>query len=186
MTNVTLPPETEPGDPRGNRMQGWLQSDKQSHEAMWKLNLRSPMAVTVLHFMISKLTRGASGVVISAGAMARQMGISERSAKAAVAILRETKFVQVLKSGNTNAYIVNSRVAWQGIRGQRHASFNAQIVVDEKEQETTVEELIEQGAQLLDVPVMSFAPMDTDDGIIEAEDGKTDANQLQLDMGGGK
>lgn len=136
------------------------------------------MAVTVLHFMISKLTRGASGVVISAGAMARQMGISERSAKSAVAILRETKFVQVLKSGNTNAYIVNSRVAWQGIRGQRHASFNAQIVVDENEQEKTVEQLIEEGAELLDVPVISLTPLEADN-IIDAD---ADINQLSLNI----
>lgn len=159
-TNLTLPNQndmTSDGPTPGNQgPQGWLQSDKQSHEAMWKLGTKYPTALAVLHFMISKLARGASGVIISAPAMARQMGISERSAKAAVAVLRDMKFVQILKSGNTNAYIVNSRVAWQGKRGFRYASFNAQIIVDEQEQARTVEELIQEGGELIDVPVMEF------------------------------
>lgn len=178
MTNLTLPKEdnlTGPGPTPGNQgPQGWLQSDKQSHEAMWKLGTKYPTALAVLHFMISKLARGASGVIISAPAMARQMDISERSAKAAVAVLRDMKFVQILKSGNTNAYIVNSRVAWQGKRGFRYASFNAQIIVDEQEQARTVEELIQEGGELIDVPVMEV----TDEGpeqtalVFEEESGK--------------
>jgi len=163
-TNLTLPNDNEmtgPGPTPGNQgPQGWLQSDKQAHAAMWKLGIKHPTALAVLHFMISKLSRGASGVIISAPAMARQMDISERSAKAAVAVLRDMKFVQILKSGNTNAYIVNSRVAWQGKRGFRFASFNAQIIVDEQEQARTVEELIQEGGELLEVPVMEL----TDEG----------------------
>lgn len=152
--NVTVP---EPKDEtRGNVSQGWMQSDKAAHKQMWQLGLKHPMALAVLHFMISKLQRGTSGIIISAPSLARQMDISERSAKSAVAILRDMKFVQILKSGNTNVYIVNSRVAWQGNRGSRYASFNAQILVDEQEQTKSIEEVIQEGADLIDVPVMEF------------------------------
>jgi hypothetical protein len=152
MANVTVPEDNE----RGNKMQGWLQSDKASHQAMWQLALKHPMALAVLHFMISKLSRGTSGVIISAPAMARQMGISERSAKSATAVLRDAQFVQILKSGNTNVYIVNSKVAWQGNRGMRYASFNAQILVDEQEQQKSIEELVQENGDLIDVPLMEF------------------------------
>ncbi len=159
MTNLTLPADRElsgPGPTPGNQgPQGWLQSDKNSHDAMWKLGIKSPSALAVLHFMISKLARGASGVIISAPAMARQMGISERSAKAAVALLRDMKFVQILKSGNTNAYIINSRVAWQGKRGFRYASFNAEILIDENEQIVSVDDLLKESQELIDVPLMA-------------------------------
>lgn len=153
MTNVTLPPEDEK---RGNKTQGWLQSDKEAHVPMWKLGLKHPTALAVLHFMISKLSRGANGIVISAPALARQMGISERTAKTATGILRDKKFLQILKSGNTNAYIVNSKVAWQGNRGMRYASFNAQLLVDEQEQNNSIEELEAEADELIDVPLLEM------------------------------
>ncbi len=177
MVNLTRPDDqssiakftgTEPV-PGNQGPQGWLQSDKQAHEAMWRLSIKSPAAIAVLHFMISQLARGTTGVIISAPAMARRLGISERSVKSAVKLLKDMKFVQILKSGNTNAYLINSRVAWQGKRGFRFASFNAQITVDELEQASPVDELIAEGEELLDVPVMEMMPTDRE-------------NQLDLDI----
>ena len=153
--NITLPQEDEESQ-RGNKSQGWLQSDKAAHQAMWKLGIQHPMALSVLHFMVSKLSRGTNGVVMSAAAMAKQMGISQRTVQNTIVVLRDCKFVQVLKSGNANVYIINSRVAWQGERGARFASFNAQILVDESEQSQQVDELIEQAEQMYPVPVMHF------------------------------
>lgn len=164
MPNVTIPEEK---DGRGNKSQGWLQSEKESHVKMWQLGVKHPTALVVLHFMISKLNRGANGIVISAPALARQIGISERTARAATVVLSEARFVQVLKSGNTNVYIVNSKVAWQGNRGMRFSAFNAQLIVDEQEQIKTIEELQQEGAELIEVPIMT---MELD---IEAISGKT-------------
>jgi hypothetical protein len=170
MTNITLPP-----DGRGNKTQGWLQSDKDAHKAMWQLGVKHPSALAVLHFMISKMSRGTNGVVISAAAMSRQMGISARTAQAAVAVLQQNKFVQILKSGNANVYVINSKVAWQGHRGMRYASFNAQLIVDEQEQVKKLEDLVHDAEELLEVPVMGMEPED--------EEGKTidmDPDQKEL------
>lgn len=152
--NITLPSEDD--EARGNKSQGWLQSDKAAHQAMWKLGIKHPMALSVLHFMVSKLSRGTNGVVISAAALAKQMGLAPRTVQNTITILRDCKFVQVLKSGNVNVYIINSRVAWQGDRGMRYASFNAQILVDESEQAQPVDELIAQAEEMMQVPVMHF------------------------------
>ncbi len=156
--NITLPTDAdEVEESRGNKSQGWLQSDKAAHQAMWKLGVKHPLALAVLHFMVARLSRGTNGIVISAATLSRQMGISPRSVQKTITVLRDCKFVQVLKSGNVNVYIINSRVAWQGERGMRHASFNAQILVDEAEQLESVDELIEQAETLLHVPVMHFS-----------------------------
>lgn len=154
MPNIVLPDEDE--SKRGNKSQGWVQSDKDAHTSMWKMGLKAPTALAVLHYMISKLNRGANGIVISAPVLARQMGISERTAKSAVATLRDAKFVQILKSGNTNVYIVNSKVAWQTARGMRYASFNAQLIIDEKEQVKPLNEILQDTSELLDVPIMDI------------------------------
>lgn len=153
--NITLPHEDDE-ELRGNKSQGWLQSDKAAHQAMYKLGLKHPMALSVLHFMVYKLSRGTNGLVISAATLAKQMGISQRTVQNTIVILRDCKFVQVLKSGNVNVYIINSRVAWQGERGARYAAFNAQILVDEGEQAQPVDDLIRQADEMLQVPVMHF------------------------------
>jgi hypothetical protein len=156
-SNVTVPTLTElPEDGRGNRSQGWVQTEKKAHQAMWKLGVKHPMALSVLHFMVSRLNRGTNGVVISASALAQQMGISTRTVQSTIAVLRDCKFVQVLKTGNTNIYIINSQIAWQGDRGHRFSSFNAEILIHESEQEKPVDELIAEANEMLPVPVMEF------------------------------
>lgn len=177
MTNITLPPEE---DGRGNKGQGWLQSDKDAHKAMWKLGVKHPSALSVLHFMISKMSRGTNGVVISAAALSRQMGISPRTAQGAVAVLQEKRFVQILKTGNANVYIINSKVAWQGHRGLRYASFNAQLVLDEKEQLRTVQELMDEAEGMIEVPIMEMEfALDDDDEPIENEASPKQRNLLE-------
>lgn len=170
MTNITLPPEDQL---RGNKTRGWLQSDKDVHKAMWQLGVKHPSALAVLHFMISKMARGTNGVIISAAALSRQMGISPRTAQGAVAVLQQNRFVQILKTGNANAYIINSKVAWQGHRGMRYASFNAQILVDEQEQAKPLAELLKEAEEQLDVPIMEMEfDFDTLDKTLEDDAGK--------------
>lgn len=149
MPNVTLPPEDD--DQRGN-VQGWLQVDKRAHHLMWRFGLKNPTGLAVLHFLSSRLNRGSNGVVMSYAAMAAAMGIAERTAKTAIAALAAANFLQILKSGRSNVYIINSQVAWQGRRGSRFASFNAEIVLAETEQSESVDALIEAGKHLNTVP----------------------------------
>ena len=147
MPNVSLPDQ----DGRG-KAQGWLQVDKRAHQKMWQFGLKNPTALAVLHFLISRMHRGTNGVVMSYAAMAQVMGIADRTAKTAIAALAEANFVQILKSGKSNVYIINSQVAWQGVRGARFAGFNAEIVISEGEQVEPVDKLIEDAQKLATVP----------------------------------
>ncbi|WP_334666642.1 hypothetical protein [Streptomyces cyaneofuscatus] len=70
--------------------------------------MKHPIAVSVLHFMVSKLSYSINGLRISAAALARQMGIAPRTAQNTIRVLRDCKFIQVMKSGNVNVYIINS------------------------------------------------------------------------------
>jgi DNA-binding transcriptional regulator YhcF (GntR family) len=146
----------EPASPaKGRPFQGWAQSDLASHDQMWRLNLKNHVAVSVLHYMIARMARDSSGFVASAATLSAELGVSPRTIQTAVQVLKQYNFVQILKSGNTNVYVINSQVAWRGMRGMRNATFNATITVNEKEQENTVEELEEENSKLLSVPDMS-------------------------------
>ena len=149
MPKVNLPgPEA---DQRGN-VQGWLQVDKRVHQTMWQFGLKNPTALSVLHFLTSRLARGSNGVVMSYAAMSSAMGIAERTSKNAIAALAQAKFIQILKSGKSNVYIINSQVAWSGVRGARFAAFSAEILVSEEEQATSVDQLIDESKALNEVP----------------------------------
>ena len=144
MPNVSLP------DGRGQQ-QGWLQVDKKVHQKMWKFGLKNPTALSVLHFLTSRLHRGTNGVVMSYAAMAAAMGIADRTAKTAVAALADARFIQILKSGKSNVHHQLSG-GLAGREGARFAAFNAEIVLAEAEQMEPVDKLIEDARELMTVP----------------------------------
>ena len=90
------------------QLRGRLQPEKATSQAIWKLGVKHPLALSVLHFMVSKLSDGTTGLVISAAALARQMGIAPRTAQNTIRVLKDCKFIQVMKAGNVNVYIINS------------------------------------------------------------------------------
>ena len=110
----------------------------------WLFGAKNGTALAVLHLLTGRLNRGTNAVIMSHEAIASALGITSRTARDSTKKLEAAKFVQVLKSGTSNVYVINSRVAWQGVRGMRHASFNADLVVVEQEQDRPVDELIEE------------------------------------------
>lgn len=171
LPGVELPPEVAAevvklGDKKkaGRPLQGWTQTDVIAHDQMWRLGVKSPMALPLLHYMISHMVRKTTIFVASAKTLATELGCSDRTIQQAVKVLKNYNFLQVLKSGNTNVYVINSQVAWRGARGLRHATFDATIHVSEVEQEASVEQLEEEADRLIPVPDMSMFHNGTIDG----------------------
>lgn len=138
---------------RGNKLkQGWFQTDRAAADFMWRVGAKNPQALPLLMYLVAHLERGSGGVIVSAQTAAADLGVSGRTIQNTIAILKRCNFVQVLKSGNTNLYVINSQVAWMGVRGNRYATFNATIRVAEAEQDRPVDELIEENKQLQPIP----------------------------------
>lgn len=112
---------------------GWLQFEKRGIQELQKLALKAPMAMGVLLYLVNNMGRG-NALAVSQGAIAKKLGISVRAVAGAVATLASRNFVEVVKVGNMNVYRINSRVAWQGIRGARYTVFSAEILAFEDEQ----------------------------------------------------
>lgn len=151
MPNITLP------DGRGQQ-QGWLMSDKKAHQAMWQFGVKpgNSTALVVLHFMTARLHRGTNAVVMSSEAISKIMNLNDKTIRTAIQKLAEAKFIQILKSGRSNVYVINHQVAWQGSRGARFAAFGAELVIHEAEQTKPVDELIEDAKTMQTVPIMDF------------------------------
>lgn len=119
----------------------WVQTDRSAHEAWSKfLALKGATAASrVLHVLIARMGEK-NAVVISQGALADELGVDPRTIRRAIAMLRDHQWIQTINLGGAKsgvqAYIVNSRVAWQGARdGIRHSVFDATVYATEQEQE---------------------------------------------------
>lgn len=115
---------------------GWLQIEKATAGKLQKLAIKSPTAMGTLMFMVNHMSR-TNALVVSQQVIADELGVSRRSVNGAIAYLEKQNFIETVKVGTGVVYRVNTRVAWQGVRGARFAHFTADILAAEKEQEST-------------------------------------------------
>lgn len=115
----------------------WVQTERAAHEAWSALIARNPTAARVMHELVSKVGEH-NAVVISQKALADLLGVTDRTVRNSIKLLREENWVEVRQlgqNGTMNAYVVNDRVAWTGKRdGIRHSLFSSTVFVSEKEQ----------------------------------------------------
>jgi hypothetical protein len=118
----------------------WLQTEASAHEAWAMLIMKHKNAAAFMHVLVSQMDRGSNAVVASHGVLANLMNCSVRSIKNYIAVLSADKWIQVLSmgKGSTNAYIVNSMVAWGQKRDNlRYSRFSAQVIVKSDDQNQT-------------------------------------------------
>jgi DNA-binding transcriptional regulator YhcF (GntR family) len=101
--------------------------------------MASPPAMGTLMYIVSNMN-GSNALMASQQAIANGLGCSRATVNIAIKELQKRAFIQIIKSGGANVYVVNSRVAWQGKRGERFAVFRADIIAIESEQNTDIDE----------------------------------------------
>jgi hypothetical protein len=119
---------------------GWLQFEKKALKELQVLAIKSPAAMGTLMYMVNRMSRS-NALVVSQQAMADELGIKRESVNRAIKHLVDHNFLQVIKAGGASVYVVNSRVAWQGNRGERYAAFQADVIALEGEQTSSIDDL---------------------------------------------
>ena len=66
-------------------------------------------------------------------------GLSRQSLYKSVKYLKEHNWIQVVKVGTANAYIVNSKVFWQSYGNQKMTVFHATVIASSDEQDEPIE-----------------------------------------------
>lgn len=128
---------------------GWLQIEKKTAEELKRLALKSPVAMATLMFMVNRMSRS-NALVVSQQVIADDLGVTRRSINGAISTLEAHNFLETVKVAGAVVYRVNTRVAWQGVRGARFAHFNADILAMESEQDRK---------QLDDLPPLKTVPV---------------------------
>jgi hypothetical protein len=132
MQKVGVPSKTHP-----NRPGAFLQTERAAHEQWAMLVLQHPKAAALMHLLCSKMDVSTNAVVASQSVLAQMLGCCVRSLKTYIKTLEDNRWIQVvsLGKGSTNAYVVNSMVAWAKDRDTlKYATFTAQVIASVEDQ----------------------------------------------------
>lgn len=145
---------------------------------MRQLAQRSPLAHTILWLFIERMNK-TNAVVISQTAISEITDSHRVTVSKAVKLLSSENWIQVVKIGTSNAYVVNSKVIWTASNrtGKRYSVFNAEVVATETEQSTKELEAWNK-LELKHVPVIS-----NKETAIEGQEELTPPDQLGIDTG---
>lgn len=85
---------------------------------------------------IAKYMDDRNALVVSQETIAEQLKVTTRTVRYAIAYLKETKALTILKSGSTNIYALNSKIIWQDeAENKKFAHFTAKVYVSSNEQD---------------------------------------------------
>jgi hypothetical protein len=102
-----------------------------------ELAIREPKAFSLFWFLVEQMDKE-NALIISKETLAELHNCSVRTITRQIGILKKEKFIEVVKSGVNNVYLINASIAWtaDGNRKQ-YAKFRAQVVISATEQEST-------------------------------------------------
>lgn len=123
--------------PQKPQPKGWVQTEREAHEAWSQLILKSPTAARLMHLLVAR-TGDHNAVVVSQPTLAKLLGCHPNTVGNAVKLLVEDRWLEVRRvggAGSSNAYVLNDRVVWSGKReGLRYSLFSATVIVSDQEQ----------------------------------------------------
>ncbi|EMU6614619.1 plasmid replication initiator-like protein [Escherichia coli] len=150
-TMDTLQEERYLASLRKNRVTGgYYMMSRAAEKNLRALQTANPAAALVFSVIRENMQIGTNAVAISNTAFCKIIGKSRATVTRAIKHLADHNYVQIVKVGTTNTYVVNEQVAFAGSHGQRKAVFSATVVAHECEQD----EGWEQVKKLKAIPVI--------------------------------
>lgn len=127
-----------------------------------ELSRRSPSAFQVFMLLTERMNK-TNAIVISQSTLCQILNYGRTAIHNAIRLLESERWLQIVKIGTANGYVINSKVVWRDHSGKRYASFYAEVVVSESDQGRPVEDW--DNVELRHVPVLQAGehPLSTDD-----------------------
>lgn len=132
----------------------FVQLYKQHLMDLRRLTNRDSNALSILLIMVEKMNKQ-NALVISQKNLEKITGKSRTTVHRAIKVLREENFIEVIKIGTANAYVVNANVFWQDDHSKKSkfAIFDATVVASLDEQDKQYQENWK-GIKLKSVPIL--------------------------------
>jgi DNA-binding MarR family transcriptional regulator len=106
-----------------------------------KLTHKNKTALSVLLLLVEKMDKQ-NALIISQNTLMKILGKSRQTISKSIKVLKEGNFINIVKVGTANAYIINANVFWQNsqIMKDRTATFTATVFAVKNEQEENYNE----------------------------------------------
>ena len=114
---------------------GYYMMSRAAEKNLRALQIANPSASLVFSVIRENMQIGTNAVAISNTALCKIIGKSRATVTRAIKHLADHNYVDIVKIGTTNTYVVNEQVAFAGSAGQRKAVFSATVIAHECEQE---------------------------------------------------
>ncbi len=131
--------EINEAEKRAKKNYNFVQIEKRALRLVRELYDDNPAAGKLLFILAEKMNRQ-NALVCSYDTMSKITGFGRTTLYKAVKYLKEHNWIEVIKVGTANAYVINSRVFWQSHGDKKMTVFHATIVASSDEQDTPVED----------------------------------------------
>jgi hypothetical protein len=113
---------------------GFYMMSRSAEKNLRVLQSENPAASLIFSVIREHMNIGTNAVTVSNTALSQIINKSRATITRAIKYLSDKKYVQIIKVGGVNCYVVNEKIAFSGSKGQRQAVFSATVVAHEKEQ----------------------------------------------------
>lgn len=116
----------------------FVQIEKRALKEIRTLFSRNKTAGNLLFILAEKMNRQ-NAIACSYDTLSKITGLGRTTLHKAINFLRKEHWMQVIKVGTANAYVINSRVFWQSYGDKKMTVFNAAIMASSDEQNESIE-----------------------------------------------
>lgn len=101
-------------------------------ELMW-LQMNHPRAASILMFLCNHMDR-CNSIVCPSNILEEYFNVSRQTISENIRRLYEFGFIDILKCGTSNVYVINPDFAWTSEKkGMEYCSFNGKILINRKD-----------------------------------------------------
>lgn len=119
----------------------WVQmnNDVEAQEARYWLMKQSPYAYCIMDFLASNMDKY-NAVICSYKVMQERFGYSQATVKRAIQLLKQHKYIEVVRTGGANIYMINKHLYWNSWgTNYAYAEFDAKIIITASEQDEGIQ-----------------------------------------------
>lgn len=111
----------------------FVQISRNSMAELRRLQMQDQFAAYLL-FLFAEKANKQNAVMMSIHTIVQITGKTKRTVLRAIKKLRDERWIQVIKVGTANAYVLNSVVFWSDYAYRKYTTFGATIVASQDEQ----------------------------------------------------
>lgn len=152
--------EAERRDELAKKNHNFVQVQKHNLKEFRRLIKENPTAAQIMFLFAEKMNRQ-NALMCSFKTLEQITGLSRTTLSKAINLLKKEQWIEIIKMGTANAYLINHQVFWQDTADKRDSTFTfgATLIATRSEQDPEMQKEDWKGVSLRHFPFLQSAPM---------------------------